>query len=96
MSNFRVWFVFLLALSLSNSCALVYSHHAAYKPDCYHPTPPNHRHRKTLPPPPLWLSPPPPAAFYFFSPPPPSPPYFHRRHVGQDTKHVAPPRLRVL
>lgn len=96
MSNFQVWIVFLLALSLSNSCALVHSYltpiSASHDPDCYHHTPPMHRHRKT-PPPPLWLSPPPPAAFYFFSPPPPSPPY---RPVGQHPKHMAPPRIRVL
>ncbi|KAK7352355.1 hypothetical protein VNO80_17775 [Phaseolus coccineus] len=102
MSNFQLWIVFLLAFSLSNSCALVHSYPTPTPPShsnpgCYHNTPPHHRHRKT-PPPPLWLSPPPPAAFYFLSPPPPSPPYFQPTHspVGQDPKHVAPPRIRLL
>ncbi|KHN04549.1 hypothetical protein glysoja_019636 [Glycine soja] len=81
MSCFQVWIGFLLALSLLNSCALVYSyptpnspshppHHGAHKPGCYQHTPPTHRHRKIPPPPSLpFLSPLPPGAFYFFSPP---------------------------
>ncbi|KAG4391906.1 hypothetical protein AAZX31_04G033600 [Glycine max] len=107
MSCFQVWIGFLLALSLLNSCALVYSyptpnspshppHHGAHKPGCYQHTPPTHRHRKIPPPPSLpFLSPLPPGAFYFFSPPPPSPTHYPKtpRPVGLGPP---PPRFRVL
>lgn len=109
MSCFQVWIGFLLALSLLNSRALVYSHptpnspshppqhgDSAHKPGCYQPTPPTHRPPKIPPPPSLpSLSPLPPGAFYFFSPPPPSPPHYPKtqRPVGLGPP---PPRFRVL
>ncbi|KAG5030652.1 hypothetical protein JHK85_014634 [Glycine max] len=108
MSSFQVWSGFLLALSLLNSRALVYSHptpnspshppqhgDSAHKPGCYQPTPPTHRPPKIPPPPSLpSLSPLPPGAFYFFSPPPPSPPHYPKtqRPVGLGPP---PPRFRI-